>query len=52
MKYYEVKPTLRGALDMSTGAMQAAAATAEGLELFAMAKAIPRLQNFDRASCK
>ena len=31
---------------------QAAAAMAEGLELFAMAKAIPRLQNLDGTSFK
>jgi hypothetical protein len=32
--------------------LQAAAAVAEGLELFAMAKAIPRLQKFSSASFK
>ena len=31
---------------------QAASATAEGLQVFALAKAIPRLQNFDGASFK
>ena len=41
------KPT--AAPSKSVGALKAAAATADGLELFAMAKAIPRLQNFDGA---
>ena len=44
-----VRPTLapsRLPVPSAADVQQAAAAMAEGLELFAMAKAIPRLQNF------